>query len=221
MSTPLVMERSRVQSSLAAPANPNEINAVTERKRGPSRHNSANVSGTRHSGSGKTRGATRAFETKPLADLSPLATARFWTKVQGGKPGECWPWAGVRTEKGYGRFAQTIMAHRMAYYLVKGPIPAGLIVLHSCDNPPCCNPAHLRVGSHLDNSRDAMSRARLSYGARNGRASVTPEQAAYICDNPDKKTGKALAAQFGIAESTVSYIKSGRSWARLQRRTAK
>jgi hypothetical protein len=219
MSTPLVMERSRVQSSLAAPASPNEINEIADSQRWPSRHNSANVSGTRRGNTGKTRGLARSFATKELSALSPIETARFWTKVRGGKPNECWPWTARKNEKGYGRFAQTIAAHRMAYHLIKGPIPDGQIVLHSCDNPACCNPRHLRAGTHLDNSSDAKDRSRLAYGPANGRSRISAEQAAYIRTNPDKKTGRALAVEFGLAESTVSYIRSGRSWTRLAARS--
>jgi hypothetical protein len=106
--------------------------------------------------------------------------ADFWPKVdKSGGPNACWPWLGVRmpqTATGsddYGRFAlagRRVPAHRFAYEVAVGPIPEGLRVLHSCDNPPCCNPAHLSLGTDLDNMRDkiAKGRANWPYGTRSG-----------------------------------------------------
>ena len=99
---------------------------------------------------------------------------RFWSKVDRREPGECWPWTGWRNHKrgGYGAFSiwpisSAIPAHRYAYERAHGAIPAGLVVRHSCDNPPCVNPAHLLVGTIADNWMDAILRGRL--GAKYGR----------------------------------------------------
>lgn len=76
---------------------------------------------------------------------------------------DCWEWKGPKNSGGYGiAYCQGIhlAAHRVAYMLAKGDIPEGLIILHSCDNPPCCNPAHLRLGTFLDNSEDAINKGR-------------------------------------------------------------
>src|SRR4051812_22074657 len=86
---------------------------------------------------------------------------RFWSKVD--KTGECWLWTAYRDAAGYGRFGlagKVQKAHRVSYELAVGPIPAGAHVLHSCDNPPCVNPDHLRVGSRIDNMRDKFMRGR-------------------------------------------------------------
>lgn len=71
-----------------------------------------------------------------------------------------WPWS--RDEGGYGavRCGGIFRAHRLIYSIFKGPIPDGMMVLHSCDNPPCVNPEHLRVGTALDNARDRVERGR-------------------------------------------------------------
>lgn len=90
----------------------------------------------------------------PVAD-------RFWSKVT--KTDGCWVWAASRGRQGYGHFdldGKIEKAHRVAYQLVLGPIPDGAFILHSCDNPPCVNPAHLRVGTHVDNMRDMVERQR-------------------------------------------------------------
>lgn len=88
---------------------------------------------------------------------------RFWRNVDRRAGSECWPWKGSIGSNGYGVFSirgKQLVASRRAYELTFGPIPDGLFVLHSCDNRPCCNPAHLRVGTHTDNMRDMVSRDR-------------------------------------------------------------
>lgn len=95
---------------------------------------------------------------------------RFWSKVQrSSNPGECWPWLGGKTEKGYGRFkrrhgrycVKDERAHRVMWELHNGrSLEPGEQVLHSCDNPPCCNPAHLSLGTNRDNQRECADRGR-------------------------------------------------------------
>lgn len=110
----------------------------------------------------------------------PLIAARFWSKVDVARPrldkDPCWEWREGLDTKGYGQFtpvscASPLRAHRVAYELIKGPIPSGMQVLHSCDNTRCCNPNHLRVGTHQDNMRDMTERGRGHFN-REGAASV-------------------------------------------------
>lgn len=86
----------------------------------------------------------------------------FWTHVD--KSGACWLWTGTRNLQGYGTTTHRslpIGAHRLAYELTHGfTIPAGMIVMHTCDNPPCVNPDHLRLGTQRDNVRDMTARGR-------------------------------------------------------------
>jgi hypothetical protein len=75
----------------------------------------------------------------------------------------CWEFQGNRQAKGHGRLnyhTRKVLAHRLAWELTHGPIPDGMLVCHHCDNPPCCNPLHLYVGTHKDNTGDAMRRGR-------------------------------------------------------------
>ena len=84
---------------------------------------------------------------------------RFWSKVN--KTDVCWYWTAYRDDKGYGTFGlngKLQKAHRVAYELTYGAIPDGAHILHSCDNPPCVNPAHLRAGTRSDNMRDKVAR---------------------------------------------------------------
>jgi hypothetical protein len=76
----------------------------------------------------------------------------------------CWEWKGGKMKNGYGRFGiakgQIVFAHRYSYEAKHGPIPPGLFVLHSCDNPGCVNPSHLSVGTHADNMQDMRAKGR-------------------------------------------------------------
>jgi hypothetical protein len=86
--------------------------------------------------------------TEGIAAINP---AWFWSRVKIGTRDDCWLWTGTMSTAGYGRLRNNgprIYAHRVAYMLSIGEIPDGLLVLHACDNPPCCNPDHLNVGTH-------------------------------------------------------------------------
>lgn len=142
---------------------------------------------------------------------------RFWSKVKVGAPDECWPWTpGPAMKSGHGRFrpggrdVPKMMAHRYAYESKVGFIPSELDVLHSCDNPLCCNPDHLRIGSHAENMRDMKERGR-SVRTR-GNAKLTADQAAAIRSNPSHKSQAELAREFGVSKATVSGIMAGHTW---------
>lgn len=86
---------------------------------------------------------------------------RFWDKVD--KSGKCWLWIAARRNN-YGAFklnGKVLGAHVVAYTLTNGPIEDGLVVCHSCDNPPCVNPSHLWLGTYSDNAKDAVTKGRM------------------------------------------------------------
>lgn len=92
--------------------------------------------------------------------------ATFWTRMLLARSG-CMEWQGPRTELGYGRArfdGAPSKAHRVAWILTNGPIPAGLAVCHRCDNPPCCNTSHLFLGTIKDNTRDMVAKKRGRFG---------------------------------------------------------
>lgn len=113
--------------------------------------------------------------------IGELRIMRFWSKVDMRGPDECWKWQASLTTSGYGRFKiasyTQVTASRMALICTANEEPFGLCVLHTCDNPPCCNPAHLYFGTVADNARDKTERGRHrtgdQSGAKNGAAKLS------------------------------------------------
>ena len=94
--------------------------------------------------------------------------------------------------------------------IVFGPIPEGLCVLHKCDNPPCFNWGHLRVGTDDENRGDRIAKRRSARAETNGSAKLTWELVAAI--RADPRTHRGIAAAYGISKSNVGSIKLGQTW---------
>lgn len=131
--------------------------------------------------------------TELTIDLRPLAE-RFWAGVDATGEG-CWPWTRyVNPMTGYGQYTprvverlalnmpRVVTAPVMACTLAHGPRPAGLEVLHSCDNRACCRPEHLRWGTHRENNQEAWTRGRQLRGERHHRAKYTDDQVRQLRD---------------------------------------
>ena len=127
----------------------------------------------------------------------------------------CWLWI-AGEHSGYGRMfrnGRTELAHRISYDLYRGPIPTGYLVCHTCDVPLCVNPDHLFLGTHKDNMGDRNRKNRTASGERNGNAKLTAEEVAAI--RADSRTHREIARLYGIGLSTVSYVRTGRIWGRV------
>ncbi len=145
----------------------------------------------------------------------------FWPKVDIRGPDECWPWKWHRRRHGYGglrREGKSLTASRVAWELANGPIPVDpltgreLWILHRCDNPPCCNPAHLFVGTHEDNTMDAARKGRAG-----GKRKLQAEQVRKIrALAAEGRSQKSLAQQFAVDQTTISAIILRRSWAQIE-----
>lgn len=137
---------------------------------------------------------------------------RFWSKVE--KSDGCWEWQGSRT-KGYGKFwagsGGLVRAPRFSWKLHNGPIPDGLHVLHSCDNPPCVRPDHLFLGTNLENIRDRMAkgrRTRIATPIRFTRADVDAMRA-LVASGVAKK---AVARQYDTSPAFIRRVVTFRVW---------
>lgn len=109
-----------------------------------------------------------------IPQYTPKITNRFWQRVNksGSIPahcpelGSCWEWTGAKVKGGYGSFRigkSARYSHRIAWELSNGHISNGLRVLHKCDNPVCCNPMHLFLGTQADNVKDMLTKGRGRY----------------------------------------------------------
>ena len=147
---------------------------------------------------------------------------RFWTKVDRKGADDCWPYLGHKGGGGYGHFyiGHPIMAHRFAYEAEHGEGSAnGLKVLHKCDNPPCCNPSHLFLGTPLDNMNDKHAKGRERYikGDECSWAKLTEADVREIRKLIAAKVEqKGIAKKYGVTPSLITYIKNGRAWAHVQ-----
>lgn len=165
---------------------------------------------------------TYEISPEPVTPISPQFewAPRFWKKVRAVGVGECWPWVAGKGRRGCGLFhlgGRTISAPRVAWWLANGREPtAGMMVLHSCDNPTCCNPAHLREGTAKDNSDDMFARGRNApqKRARNGNAKLTEADVAEIKSLVARGVRPSTVAKdFKVNESHVYDILKGERWA--------
>ena len=141
-------------------------------------------------------------------------TSRFWSKVAvTADPCRCWEWLHSVNNNGYGVVharGKRWLAHRYAWFLVYGVEPTQCL-LHSCDNPKCLNPNHLREGTHQENAYDKMERGRQPSGEKVWNARLLNSDVANIRQAIQDGVRKTdIARQYGILKSTVSGIASGR-----------
>ena len=151
--------------------------------------------------------------THPHPDLTPaVRVTRFWALVDRRGPAECWPWRGD-TSHGYGVFydgERIRPAHELALTYATGEkrLPE-LDTCHACDNPPCCNPAHLRFDTRRSNVADMVDRGRAATPGRK----LTDEQ---IITNRERRASgapqKTLSEQFGVSDGLISMIVRGIRW---------
>lgn len=117
----------------------------------------------------------------------------------------CWPWLGATQGVGYGQMCvagKHQLVHRMAWLAFKGPIPEGLDVLHTCDNPICRYPGHLWVGTAKDNAMDKIRKGRY----RNGNRKLSEAEVREIRQSPLQNG--VLAFDYGVCNNTISRVRN-------------
>ena len=161
-----------------------------------------------------------------ILPLQEKAKQRFHRYVdKSGGPDACWPWTGYKGKKKlncYGmihvsRPRRLLRSHRIAYALETGVDPGELYVLHKCDNPPCCNPDHLFLGTQQDNSDDMARKGRSPKndrkGSKNSRAVLNLADVTQIKRLIGQGfTNVAIAPPFGVTHSLISAIRRGKIW---------
>lgn len=146
---------------------------------------------------------------------------RLWAKVEKKGDDECWKWTGAKDKQGYGSIQAgfgrgTILAHRAVWEVVYGEIPKspklyhGTVVRHKCDNPSCCNPRHLELGTQAHNVSDMHKRGRNKCTYHYGRdhhfgSDLTDDQVREI--RASTLSQRKLAAKFGVAQPAIGALK--------------
>lgn len=145
---------------------------------------------------------------------------RFMQYVQPCEVTGCWEWTSAKDPGGYGVFElddKTCGAHRVSFELFKGPIPAGKLVMHTCDNRGCVRPSHLKPGTSLDNNRDMMAKGRYRLGVMPNRSGSANQNAKLTeldvrAIRSDTRPRRIIAAEYGITPGHVRHIKVRIAW---------
>lgn len=132
-------------------------------------------------------------------------------------PDPCWEWTKHRDEKEYGIIklkGKNEYVHRLFYRIFSGEIAFGQVIMHRCDNPPCCNPSHLRQGTVADNLADCHAKYRHAFGDKQHNVKLTATQVAEM--RVEYSLGGTsqpkLAAKYGVCKSTIMYALIGKTW---------
>ena len=149
----------------------------------------------------------------------------FWDYVdKSAGENACWPWLRAINKNGYGSVwidKKCVTASRIAYELTFGPIPKGdgyhgLVVMHSCDNRPCCNPKHLSLGTQRDNNKDRDEKGRVKRrcrGEENHNSRFTQNDVFEIRKMiKDGQSFQSVASLYGCSKSAIAHIHYGRVW---------
>lgn len=162
------------------------------------------------------------------AGLLPIGTRargtvedRFFRSLAKTEDG-CWNWIGRFVGKGYGSIglggkgAKQKLVHRLSYEIHKGPIPDGMVVMHTCDNPRCVNPDHLEAGTQSQNIKDAFARGRkinLPSGIKgddHGASKLTSKDVLEIREST--LSMNALAKLYGVSRSAIERVRYRKTW---------
>ncbi len=185
--------------------------------------NDVSISMTNNAKAGRCKGKPSRFFHGHNVAIDP--TDRFWKSVKIGNDSDCWEWQAGKMQAGYGVIGvgrKILYTHRYSYELHNGPIPKGFFVCHHCDNPPCCNPDHLFLGTDRDNKHDMIKKGRNfipapRLGENHFGAKLTDNMVREIRIRSNQgEIGTALAREFGVRPAAISAIIRRRSWTHVE-----
>lgn len=162
------------------------------------------------------------MKSKPIPEVPTKDIIRIFKYIVFGDL--CWEWWGSKNAKGYGRIqlggtsGSLFLVHRIMYSAYVGEIPDGLLVCHSCDNPSCCNPEHLFLGTEGQNTHDALTKDRLwqprYQGEMVGNSKLNEEAVVLIREAEEDQP--TLARRFNVSQSLISLVQSGKIWRHIR-----
>lgn len=158
-----------------------------------------------------------------MADLTEEQILAFWMLVSKSDGDGCWTWQGAKgTKMRYGVMSlgargSVEYTHRISWMIANGPIPEGLCVLHSCDNPPCVRPDHLFLGTRTDNMTDKVRKGRQHRGEATCGVVLTDAKATEALElyASGEISVWDLAQHFGVTEATMRALVNGQTWAHV------
>jgi hypothetical protein len=150
-----------------------------------------------------------------LRPLSQSQQDRFWKHVDKVDTESCWLWKAGKDSDGYGKVTinrVTYRSNRVAYFVTTGIDPSGLKVCHTCDNPSCCNPKHLWLGTVAENNADRDSKGRSSgpRGEQNTGHKLTSDQVRLI--RASNEAQHVVAKRYGVSRSLISMVRNKVIW---------
>lgn len=161
------------------------------------------------------------------SDVSPYITKEDFMHLVDRKESGCWEWNKSRNNRrgGYGQKTvnyKVYSSHRLSYLVFNGDIPDGMLVCHKCDNPPCCNPDHLFLGTHKDNAVDAWEKGRMplpSYIPRGNDVWCSKLTESDVLSISEKLSNgvhsSEIQKEYGISRQTVYKIGKKLTWKHL------
>lgn len=148
---------------------------------------------------------------RPLA--LPIAISEVWPLVNPLGADQCWPWLGKVDADGYAHLRGHRVNRLIAGRKAGRPLYEDEVAMHSCDNPSCCNPSHIKIGTQLENILDRCAKDRSAAGIKNGRAKLTPEIVSSMRESSTSM--QTLASIHGVDKSTVRAVLARKTWRKV------